>query len=69
MGTLDNMSRSAIAFLETSPNSMVLTHETDHDMVDNPKRTHKSWKQIHWHMRTLNPKIYSKCRNNQRKKH
>lgn len=58
MGTLNNMSKSALAFLEISPeNSMVLTHETDHEMVASDKKTHKSWKQIHWHMKTMSPSM------------
>jgi len=49
---LNNMSRIALQFLKEAPlGAIVLTHETDHEMVDSPKPTHKSWKQIHWHLR------------------
>jgi hypothetical protein len=49
---LNNMSEIALKFLkEAQPGAVVLTHETDHEMVDSPKPTHKSWKQIHWHLR------------------
>ncbi len=49
---LNPMSKTALEFLKKAPvGALVLTHETDHDMVDSPKRTHKSWKQIHWHFR------------------
>ena len=52
---LNNMSRIALQFLKEAPlGAIVLTHETDHEMVDSPKPTHKSWKQIHWHLRHEN---------------
>jgi hypothetical protein len=52
---LNNMSKIALNFLEEAPvGAIVLTHETDHEMVDSPKPTHKSWKQIHWHLRHEN---------------
>jgi hypothetical protein len=49
---LNEMSKIALKFLKEAPlGAIVLTHETDHEMVDSPKPTHKSWKQIHWHLR------------------
>jgi hypothetical protein len=49
---LNSMSSIALEFLKEAPlGAVVLTHETDHEMVDSPKTTHKSWKQIHWHLR------------------
>ena len=59
---LNNMSKTALKFLREAPiGAVVLTHETDHEMVDSPKRTHKSWKQIHWHLRHEDEKQSSKA--------
>jgi hypothetical protein len=52
---LNEMSKIALKFLKKAPlGAIVLTHETDPEMVDSPKPTHKSWKQIHWHLRHEN---------------
>jgi hypothetical protein len=59
---LNEMSKIALKFLKEAPlGAVILTHETDHEMVDSPKVTHKSWKQIHWHLRYENENSSTKA--------